>query len=59
MTHRITLTFDSALHLEDNLMYEHHTLGDTTFDLKVNVGLCDLYFIAQWFWLILPTLFDA
>ena len=42
---------DFMLHLEDNLMYEHHTLGlwvsmtnkyDTTFDLKINVGLSDL-----------------
>ena len=43
---------DFALHLEDYLMYEHHTLGlrgqyDLTFDLKINVGLCDLYFMVQ------------
>ena len=22
---------------------------DTTFDLQINVGHCDLYFIVQWF----------
>ena len=42
---------DFALHLEDYLMYEHHPLGlrvsMTTFDLKINVGLCDLYFMVQ------------
>ena len=31
---------------------------DTTFDIKINVGLYDLYFIAQWNTLP-PTLFDA
>ena len=25
---------------------------DTTFDLKINVGHCDLYFMVQWFCLI-------
>ena len=24
---------------------------DQTFDLKINVGHCDLYFMVQWFWL--------
>ena len=31
---------------------------DTTFDLKMNVGHCDLYFIVQWFYLISCRLFD-
>ena len=30
-----------------------------TFDLKINVGLCDLYFMAHWFCLISPRVFDA
>ena len=30
-----------------------------TFDLKINVVLCDLYFMAQWLCLISPRLFDA
>ena len=33
------------LHLEDNLMYDYHSLG-----------LCDLYFIALWFCLISSTI---
>ena len=32
---------------------------DLTFDLKINVGLCDLYFMVQWLCLISPRLFDA
>ena len=32
---------------------------DPTFDLKINVGLSDLYFMVQWFCLISPRLFDA
>ena len=48
----ISWSSDFALYFEDYLMYEHHTLGfmsqyDTTFDLKINVGLCDLYFMVQ------------
>ena len=31
---------------------------DTTFDLKINVGHCDLYFMVQWFCLISWRLFD-
>ena len=31
---------------------------DTTFDLKINVGQCDLYFMVQWFCLISWRLFD-
>ena len=30
-----------------------------TFDLKINVGHCDLYFIVQWFCLISSRLFDV
>ena len=43
-------------------MYEHNILGlwvSMTFDLKINVGLCDLYFMDQWFCLISPSLYDA
>ena len=32
---------------------------DQTFDLKVNVSHCDLYFIVQWFCLMSWRLFDA
>ena len=32
---------------------------DLTFDLKINVGLCDLYFMVQWLCVISPRLFDA
>ena len=32
---------------------------DPTFDLKINVGLSDLYFMVQWFYLISPRPFDA
>ena len=32
---------------------------DLTFDLKINVGHCDLYFMVQWFCLISPSLFDG
>ena len=32
---------------------------DPTFVFKLNVGVCDLYFMVQWFCLISPTLFDA
>ena len=31
---------------------------DPAFDLKINVGHCDLYFMVQWFCLIFPRLFD-
>ena len=62
MTH-ISLSRDFALYLEDYLMYEHHTLGlwvsiTPTFNLKINVGYCDLYFMVQWFCLISWRLFD-
>ena len=32
---------------------------DPTFDLKINVGHCDLYFMVQWFCLISWRLFDV
>ena len=43
---------DFALYLENNLMYEYHTFRimgqyDPTFDLKINVGHYDLYFMVQ------------
>ena len=31
---------------------------DTTFDLKINVGHCDLYFMVQWFCLVSWRLLD-
>ena len=58
MTH-ISWSSDFALYFDDYLMYEHHTLYfgimshyDTAFDLTINVGHCDLYFMVQWFYLI-------
>ena len=32
---------------------------DPSFDLKINVGHCDLYSMAQWFYLIAWRLFDV
>ena len=32
---------------------------DTTFDLKINVGHCDLYSMVKWFCLIFWRLFDV
>ena len=32
---------------------------DPTVDLKVNVGLCALYFIVQWFYVTFWRQFDA
>ena len=52
----ISWSIDVALYLEDYLMYEQHTLGlwvsimgqyDPTFDIIINVGHCDLYFMVQ------------
>ena len=47
----ISCSSDFALYLEDCLMYEHLTSKlsqyDWTFDLKINVGHCDLYFMVQ------------
>ena len=42
---------------EDYLIYKHPYFGimsqyDPMFDLKINVGHCDLYFMVQWFCLI-------
>ena len=49
----ISWSSDFVLHLEDCLMYEHHTLGlcvSMTLRLtsKINVGLRDLYFMVHW-----------
>ena len=41
----ISLSSDFMLHLEDNLVYDYHSLG-----------LYDLYFIAPLFCLISPTI---
>ena len=30
-------------------MYECHTFGKCVFDLKINLGHSDLYFMDQWF----------
>ena len=43
---------DFALYLEDCLMYEQYYLGllsqyDPNFDLKINIGQYDLYFMVQ------------
>ena len=47
----ISWVSDFALYLEDYLMYEHHLWDyeqyDPRFDLKINVGHCDLYFMVQ------------
>ena len=48
----ISWSSDFAICLQDYLMY------DQTFDLKINVGHCDLYFIVQWFCLISWRLFE-
>ena len=48
----ISMSSDSALYLEDNLMDECHTLGywvSVTFNVKLNVGHGDLYLMIQWF----------
>ena len=66
-SHYILWPSDFALYLKDYLMYVYHTLGvwisttsrDVTFDLKINVGHCDLYSMVQWFCLISWRLFDA
>ena len=50
----ISQSSDFALYLEDYFMYVHHSLAhrimnqyNPTFDLKINVGHCDLYFMVQ------------
>ena len=53
-----------ALYLEDYLMYEHPIFGimnqyDPTFNLKINVGHFDLYFMVQWFCITSWILFDV
>ena len=42
-----------------NIILWDYGLVWPTFDLKINVGLCDLYFMVQWFCLISPRLFDT
>ena len=51
MTH-ISWSSDFALYLEDYLIYMNIILGimsqyDPTFDLKIDVDHCDLYFMVQ------------
>ena len=58
----ISQSSDLVLHLEDYLMYKHHSSGlwvSTTRCLTSNVGHCDLYFIVHWFCLISRRLFDV
>ena len=48
----ISRSSDFVLYLEDYLMYVHHTFGsmnqyDPAFNLKINVGHCDLYSMVQ------------
>ena len=43
---------DFALYLKDYLLYEHYYMGllcqyNPKFDLKSNIGHCDLYFMVQ------------
>ena len=42
-----------------NIILWDYGLVWPTFDLKINVDLCDLYFMVQWFCLISPRLFDT
>ena len=57
MTH-IPWSSDFALYLEDYLLYEQYYLSpyDPKFNLKINIGHYDLYFMVQWFCLILKTI---
>ena len=41
------------------IILRNYGLYDPTFDLKINVCHCDLYFMVQWFCLISPRLFDG
>ena len=53
---------DFALYLEDYLMVNiilWDNEWDMTFDLKINVGHTDLYFMVQWFCFISSRLFDG
>ena len=43
----ISWSGDFALDLQDYLIYEHLGQYDARFDLKINVGHCDLYFMVQ------------
>ena len=54
---------DFALYLEDfdvwTSLFGIRIQYDTTFDLKINVGHCDVYFMVQWFCIISWRLFDV
>ena len=41
-----------------NIILRDYESYDPTFDLKITVGHCDLYFMVQWFCLISGRLFD-
>ena len=48
----ISWSSDFAFYFKDFLMCEHHNFGimsqyDPMFDLKINVGHCDLYYMVQ------------
>ena len=64
---KVTMTYisrssDFALQLEDFDIWTPYfgimSQYDPMFDLKINVGHCDLYFMVQWFCLIYWRLFD-
>ena len=40
------------------IRWDYESVNGTTFNLKIKVGHCDLYFIVQWFCLISWRLFD-
>ena len=64
----VTVTYISWLsdlaYTSNTFKCKHIILGliglyETTDDLILFVGHCDLYFMVEWFWLINPTLFDV
>ena len=59
----ISWSSNFAFYLENHLMYKTQTLwlwvSMTTFDLKINVGPCDLHFMVQWFCIVSPRLVDG
>ena len=59
----ISWSSDFAIYFEDYFdvwtsYFGIMTQYDTTFDLKINIGHCDLYFMGQWFYLISWRPFD-
>ena len=56
----ISRSCDFALYLEDYLSYFRSiNRHDPTFNLKINVGHCDLYFVVQWLCLMPWRLFHV